>query len=109
MITKFQLFEKENDMFNIGTWVILEQDPDALWNVYPYVKIIDKNSAKTHYNKYNEDDYEMPQNDYEIETFSLKTGEIKTFWVDDAEIDRELTPEEIAEVKMKLDAKKYNI
>jgi hypothetical protein len=109
MITKFKIFEKRGDKFDIGTWVLLEQTLNR-WNVYPYVKIIDKNSAKTHYNKYDEDDYEMPQNDYKIETFSLiEIGVKKEFWVDDSEIDRELTPEEIEDAKAKIDELKFNI
>ena len=107
MITKFQLFEKEGVKFEIGTWILLDDTED--WRVYPYAKIIDKNSAKTHFSKYNEDDYEMPRNDYEIETFLLKTGKIKTFWVDDVEIDRKLTKDEIVQTKAKLDAIKYNL
>ena len=49
MITKFKLFEKEGEKFEIGAWILL--DKPEKWNVYPYVEIIDKNSAKTHYNK----------------------------------------------------------
>lgn len=104
MITKFKIFEKEGDKFEIGTWVLLEQDPDAFWNIYPYVKIIDRESTKTH-----DDPDEDPLNDYEVETFSLETGEIKTLWVDDFEIDRMLTMEEIEETKLKINANKYNI
>ena len=114
MITNFKLFEKEGDKFKIGDWVLLEEQPDGNgslfnWNVYRYVKILDNNSAKNHYNPYNEDDYEEPQNDYKIETFDLKTNELKKFWVDAVEIDRKLTPEEIEETKAILLAKKYNI
>jgi hypothetical protein len=109
MIIKFKLFEKEGDNFEIGTWILLDQDPEKLWNIYPYVKIIDKNSAKTHYNKHNDDDYEMPQNDYEIETFSKRTGELKTFWVDDFEINRELTQDEIEQTEAKINIIKYNL
>ena len=93
--------------YEVGAWVLLAE-PET-WKVYPYVKIIDKNSAKTHYNKYNEDDYEMPQDDYQIVTYSLNNDEVKTFWVDDSEIERELTPDEIEEVKIKLDTNKYNL
>ena len=102
MITKFKLFEQKSDKFEIGTWVLLDQDPDSpRWNVYPYVKIIDRESTKTH-----DDPDEEPLNDYEVESFSLETGEIKTFWVDDVEIERELTPDEIIE---KINQIKYNI
>ena len=107
MITDFKLFEKEGDKFRIGTWVLL--DSEEKWNVYPYVKIIDNNSAKKHYNPYNEDDYEQPLNDYYVETFSLITNEIEQFWVDDYEIDRELTPEEIEETKARIEAINYNL
>ena len=101
MITKFKLFEQKGDKFKIGTYVLLDQDPDNGWNVYPYVKIIDRESTKTH-----DDPDEYPLNDYEVESFSLETGEIKTFWVDDIEIERELTPDEIIE---KINQIKYNI
>lgn len=105
MITKFQIFEKEGDKFRKGTWVLLDQDSDSpRWNVYPYVKIIDRESTKTH-----NDPDEDPLNDYEVESFSLETGEIKTFWVDDFEIDRKLTKDEIAQTKAKIEAIKYNI
>ena len=57
----------------------------------------------------NEDDYEEPQNDYKVESFDLKTNEFKQFWVDAVEIDRELTPEEIKETKIKIEALKYNL
>ena len=106
MITNFKLFEKEGDKFKIGTWVLL--DTEEKWNVYPYVKIIDKNSAKTHYNKYDDDDYEEPPN-YYVESFDLETKEIKQFWIDDYEIDRELTPEEIEETKTRIEAINYNL
>jgi len=121
MITNFKLFEKEGDTFKIGTWVLLDDDMNdtisgtngtleiPTWRVYTYVKIIDKNSAKTHYNKYNEDDYEEPQNDYKIESFDLETKELKQFWVDASDIDRELTPEEIEETKIRIQAIKYNL
>ena len=106
MITKFKIFEKKGDIFNIGDWVLLE----GRWNVYPYVKIIDKNSVKTHYSFNILDDYEMPQNDYFVETFSLtEIGVEKTFWVNDYEIDRKLTPDEIEQTKAKIYAIKYNI
>ena len=107
MITNFKIFEKEGDKFSIGTWVLLEYDPEHLWNVYPYVKIIDKESTKTH-----NDPDETPLNDYEIETFSLlqtRIGEIITFWINDYEIERKLTQNEIDQTKAKLDAIKYNI
>ena len=105
MITNFKIFEKEGDKFNIGTWVLLSDT--SLWHVYPYVKIIDKESTKTHRNN---DIYESPLNDYEVETFSIiETGEVKTFWVDDFEIERELTQDEIEQTKAKFNSIKYNI
>ena len=104
MITDFKIFEREGDKFKIGTWVLLELDTDSPWQVYPYVKIIDRESTKTH-----DDPDEDPLNDYEVESFSLHTGEIKTFWVDDVEIERKLTKEEIVQTKAKIEAIKYNI
>ena len=98
MITNFKLFEKEGDKFKIGTWVLLTEESEELnqlaWNVYPYVKIVDNESTKYHNN---ED--ETPLNDYQIETFVLKTNQMTQFWVDDFEIDRKLTPEEIEDTK----------
>lgn len=58
---------------------------------------------------YNDDDYEASQNDYYVETFSLITNEIEQFWIDDYEIDRELTQEEIEETKIKIATRNYNI
>ena len=109
MITKFQIFEKEGDKFSIGTWILLDDPED--WRVYPYAKIIDRDSTKTH-----NDSRELPKNDYEVKTFYKKTGEERKFWVDDVEITRELTPEEIEEAKMFMEnpelyvsQNKYNI
>ena len=97
-------FEKEGDKFKIGTWVLLEIDNDSPWTVYPYVKIINRESTMSH-----NDEDEEPLNDYEVETFSLKNGKTETFWVDDFDIDRKLTNREIKDVQLKIDAMKYNL
>ena len=111
MITKFKIFEKKGDIFNIGDWVLLKSNCEIFWNVYHYVKIIDKESTKNHDSGFG---FEEPLNDYEIETFTIKTelslpGKIKTFWVNDFEIDRKLTPKEIEQTEAKYLANKYNI
>lgn len=116
MITDFKIFEKEGDKFKIGDWILLDDDLNdtisgtngtiniPTWRVYPYVRIIDKESTKTHDN---ED--EDPLNDYYVESFDLKTNEFTQFWVDDYEIDRKLTKDEINDTKARINAIKYNL
>jgi len=105
MIIDFKLFEKEGDKFKIGTWVLLDDESDmSNWNVYPYAKIINRESTLYH----NDEDEDL-LNDYEVEVLSLLTNRIETMWIDDFEIERKLTKKEIKDMLVRIDAIKYNI
>lgn len=81
--------------FNIGDYVCLETTEDA-WRVHTVVKIIDINNKE--------------KIDYHVESFYTHTlsGDIQ-FWVDECEIERLATPEEIQQYKLLMVIKDYNI
>jgi hypothetical protein len=89
--------------YNAGDYVILDNsDPDKQWKVNLCAKILDNNSNQNRH-------YEKPNIDYYIETFLLENQMINNFWVDEEEIERLATTEEIEDYELKIAANKYNI
>ena len=88
-------YEKKR-IFKIGDVVIL--NAIDLWQVYPYVKIIDK-SQKNGY----------IQAGYYIQAYLRQNMLKMNFWLDDSDIERLATPEEIEEFELLIDTKKYNV
>lgn len=90
--------------YKVGDYVILDDDSplENKWMVNICVKILDTNSNQNRHD-------EEPNIDYYIETFLLENQMMNNFWVDEDEIERLATPEEIEEYNMILDTKKYNL
>lgn len=100
----FEELERE-PKYKIGDYVSLKITDDA-WNVYTIVKIVNINSNE------NEEDREEREIDYHVETFytnRVMKGQITQFWVDESEIERKATPEEIEKYELYIDTKKYNL
>ena len=89
--------------YNIDDYVLLANLED--WNVYPVVKIIRKE------NDVGETGY--PEKiDYKVNTYKFKGKKddyFKEFWLDEFEIDRLATKEEINVLQLKIDTKRYNL
>lgn len=91
--------------YKIGDYVSLKITDDA-WNVYTIVKILNINSNPFGWPL---EDQEM---DYYIETFythPVMKGQNTQFWVDESDIDRKATPEEIEQYELRITANKYNL
>jgi hypothetical protein len=106
-IKRFKIFEESTEQddpkfkYNVGDYVMLDEKLN--WLVYRCVKILDFNSNQNRIN-------EEPNIDYYIKTFLIgNENNIEKIWVDEEEIDRIATPEEIKELKLRKDAKKYNL
>jgi len=79
-----------------GDYVHLEDD--ETWTVYQTAKVISLNS-----------NVDLQNNDYYIEAFLKQNNKPVEFWVDDYDIDRKSTNEEIAELEIIKNAIKYNL
>jgi hypothetical protein len=93
MITKFKIFENINLKYKINDYVYVVGYPDT----DGYCKILSVNK------KLNNRTW-----DYMIEAY----GDNNNFWksyIDESDIERELTPDEIEKYEAKKDAIKYNI
>lgn len=100
----YEDFEERDDpkfKYEIGDYVIL--DKTLGWMIYPCVKILDFNSNQNRIN-------EEPNIDYYIKSFQIDNeSRIEKLWVDEEEIERLATQEEIKELKLRKDVKKYNL
>ena len=77
--------------FEVDDVIIL--NAKEVWEVYPYVKIIDV--SKDH--------------GYYIEAYMRRNMMKMNFWLDNFDIERLATPEEIEEFELLKDTKKYNV
>ena len=97
MITNFKIYEKYNfeSWYKIGDYVLLK---GSKWRVDLEVYIYDL--------FYDEDENRFK---YHVEGVFRNNNEKTVFWVEDSEIERKMTPEEIENYKIKQSANKYNL
>lgn len=91
--------------YKIGDYVSLKITDDA-WNVYTIVKIVNIQSNE------NEEDRDYREMDYYVETFytnHVMKGQITQFWIDESDIDRKATPEEIEKYELYFFVSIYNL
>jgi hypothetical protein len=88
--------------YKVGDYVVIDNSGPK-WHVNLCVKILDKNSNQNRHD-------EKPNIDYYIEAFLLDNPKIiNNFWIDEDEIERLATTEEIEDYEMKINVNKYNI
>ena len=80
--------------YKVGDYVLLSDDPKNKWLVCLECQIIEK--------------FENIEINYKLKAFYFD-GRITNFFVDESEINRKMTPEEIKDFKIKIDTKKYNL
>lgn len=96
-----RLFEKKvKSKYEIGDYIRLE---GTGWNVCSDAKITDSGSNE------HEENRTAREPDYFIETFEIESGKFVEFWVDESEIDRKLSEDEISSFEARKEANKYNL
>jgi hypothetical protein len=96
-IKKFEGFKRKNK-YKIGDFIFL--DDEEKWTIEPICEIIDIDIDS--------------RNRYRISTYYLKKfsnpdDDIVYFWIEENEIKRKITPEEIENYKISKISKKYNL
>jgi len=81
-----------NKKLEIGDYILLNNN-DGRWNIDTRVKILEI----------------LYDNRFYIESFLNINNKKVNFWIYRSDIDRKLTLEEIKDLKIKQDAKKYNL
>jgi len=105
MIKEFEGFKnyKAEQKYKVGDYILLADD---LWAVEHECKIVEVSEDKL-YDKL-ADNYDIYPR-YKIKTYIIKNNEEYEFWVENNEIERKMTPEEIEDYKISKIAKKYNL
>lgn len=99
MIKSFKIFENSYSKYNVGDYVILlEDDIHKKWRVEleVYVYEVFYNETERQYN-------------YHVEGKYRDADENTVFWVENSEIERRMTPEEIENYKIRKNSNKYNL
>jgi len=74
------------------------------WNIGPELKII-----KQHNEEIKDNGKVIYDISYQVAGYDIRDDKYKKFWVDEYEIDRVLTKEEVEKYKINREAKKYNL
>lgn len=99
MIKQFKIFESSYSKYNVGDYVILlDDDIHKKWRVDLQCYIYEV--------YYNEEEREYQ---YHVESVYPDNNEPVVFWVNNSEIERRMTPEEIENYKIKKGSEKYNL
>ena len=103
MIKKFENFKAEQK-YKVGDYILLSEDDG--WSVELECRIIDVGGDKV-YDKL-ADNYDIYPK-YKVKTFIIRNNEEHEFWVENHEIERKMTPEEVEEYKLSKLTNKYNL
>jgi len=88
--------------YSVGQYVCLKGEG---WNIGPELEIL----SQYHDEKIKDNGEINYDISYQVAGYDIRDDEYKKFWVDENEIDRILTPEEVEKYKIGREAKKYNL